>query len=308
MRRRFQRCRDTALRAVHKASYCAALAKFRRSIEREKDYAAKEKCTACSKRSLFAEPFKVAFDKANTRTVLPPLRLPDGGLTEGVLQSAQLLLDTLIARDNEALDEPCHMNIRQRLQQPYRTAFADCDFTKGEIDAVLSKMTTSSAPGLDGLTTDIVSAICRAHPRFILMIFNAALALGHFPNVWRQSRVIFIRKPGRPLELPSAYRPICMSSILGKVLERLLHGRLYHFLVARGLIHPLQYGFTHGKSSVMALQELCSFIRMHRSRNTPVTLISLDFQGAFGSVYAWYFNTLGSADVRTTWCACCTRS
>ncbi|KAH7933255.1 hypothetical protein HPB49_010922 [Dermacentor silvarum] len=103
MRRRFQRRRDTGIRAVHKASYCAALAKFRRSIEREKDYAAKEKCTSCSKRSLFAEPFK--------------------------------------------------------------------------------------------------------------------------------------------------------------------------------------YGFTHGKSSVMALQDLCSFIRMHRCRNTPVTLISLDFQGAFDSVW-----------------------
>lgn len=143
MRRRFQRCSDTALSAVHKASNCAALAKFRRTIEREIHYAAKEKCTACSKRSLFAEPFKVAFDKTNTRTVLPPLRLTNGGLTEGVLQSAQLLLDTFIARDNEALDAPCHSNILQRLQQPYRTAIEDFDFTKGEIDAVLGKMTAS---------------------------------------------------------------------------------------------------------------------------------------------------------------------
>ncbi|XP_072140761.1 uncharacterized protein [Dermacentor andersoni] len=76
-----------------------------------------------------------------------------------------------------------------------------------------------------------------------------------------------------------------MSSILGKVLERLMYGRLYYFLLARNYVHPNQFGFTHGRSAVMALQYLCQFIGEYRARGTPVTMVSLDFQGALDSVW-----------------------
>ncbi|KAH7987088.1 hypothetical protein HPB52_024533 [Rhipicephalus sanguineus] len=97
--------------------------------------------------------------------------------------------------------------------------------------------------------------------------------------------MIFIRKPGRSPDLTTSYRPICVTSVLGKIFERLLNGRLYHFLVRGGYIHPQQYGFTHGKSAVLALHRLHDqLVRLKRDR-TPAVLMSLDFQGAFDSVW-----------------------
>ncbi|XP_072140757.1 uncharacterized protein [Dermacentor andersoni] len=108
LRRRFQRCRDNALRPSHRQRYSEALAKFRRRIENAKASDARERCDECSRKSLFSAPFRAAFGKDKGRLHLPPLKTPDGGRTESVLQSAALLLHTLIAKDDARTDLPEH--------------------------------------------------------------------------------------------------------------------------------------------------------------------------------------------------------
>ncbi|KAL3192702.1 hypothetical protein MRX96_058757 [Rhipicephalus microplus] len=79
----------------------------------------------------------------------------------------------------------------------------------------------------------------------------------------------------------TSYRPICVKSVLGKILERLLNGRLYHFLSKHGHIHDHQYG----RSAVMALVHLKETLLQLRVSKTPAVLMSIDFQGAFDSVW-----------------------
>ncbi|XP_075530097.1 uncharacterized protein LOC142563427 [Dermacentor variabilis] len=113
LRRRFQRCQDDALRPFHRQRYCKALAKFRRRIENAKASEARERCAECSRKSLFSAPFRAAFGREKGRPPLPPLTTPDGGRTESVLQSAALLLNVLIAKDDARTDLPEHKELRE---------------------------------------------------------------------------------------------------------------------------------------------------------------------------------------------------
>ena len=59
----------------------------------------------------------------------------------------------------------------------------------------------------------------------IKRLFNLSLQTGHW--CWEQQNVSFLRKSGKDSYLePGSYRPISISSYIGKLLERILEHRL----------------------------------------------------------------------------------
>ncbi|KAH7979096.1 hypothetical protein HPB49_008106 [Dermacentor silvarum] len=285
MRRRFKRARDPDLRSFYRTQYASAFAAYKQHIRRAKDAADRALCQDMTARNLYGSPFKLAFEKLHSATLLPPLETSPNVLTSSVLASASLLLSEHVATDDPGCDTPFHARLRTLACSDYPPVPDDHAFTLPEIEHALFQGNLRSAPGLDGLTGMFVRHLFRIHPSFFLLLFNAALRLGHFPTSWKEGRIIFIPKPGRPPHLPSAYRPIVMNSLFGKVLERLLNSRLYFFLNSNHLLHDSQFGFTHARSAPLALYVLKQRLLSLKASKTPAVLISLDFQGAFDSVW-----------------------
>ncbi|KAH7932581.1 hypothetical protein HPB52_024299 [Rhipicephalus sanguineus] len=266
-RRRFQRARDPTMRTFYRGEYTAALSIYRQNIEEARDQHIRGYALSCVQRSLFAAPFKAAFGRLHQYRCLLSLLAPYGTCTTTHLESAALLRRTQTAVDDPATDAQVHTVTRALATSPYNTPLQDVPFSHEEVVDVLRRTPNNSAAGPDNSTPLMMKALCRYHPDFLLMIFNAALSLGYFPCCWRRARVTFIHKPGRPPERTSSYRPICVSSVSGKKLERLLNGRLH---------------------SVMALHDLKDQLLRFRNACTPAILISVDFHGAFDSVWHPY--------------------
>ncbi|KAH7963873.1 hypothetical protein HPB52_023746 [Rhipicephalus sanguineus] len=285
LRRRFQRTRDVQMRAIYRKEYTSALAAYRNHIREARDVHIRGYALSCVHAYLFSKPFKEAFRRLRQFRCIPALIGSDGTVTSTHLESAALLLRTQIAVDDHTTDEEIHMHTRSLASPPYATVTQDIPFTYSEVVDVLRNTPNKSAAGPDNITPVIMKALFQHHPRFFMMIFNAALALGYFPRCWRTARVTFIHKTGRPAEGTSSYRPICVSSVCGKTLERLLNGRLQHYLERQGLIHPRQYGFTRGRSSILALHALKEKLLQLKAQRMPAILMSLDFHGAFDSVW-----------------------
>jgi len=74
-----------------------------------------------------------------------------------------------------------------------------------------------------------------------------------FPQAWKTARVIAIPKTD---ENKHGYRGISLLPIIGKCLESLVVERLNSFLEITGLIPPQQFGFTAGRSTVDAIQNV----------------------------------------------------
>ena len=81
-------------------------------------------------------------------------------------------------------------------------------------------------------------------------IFISSLATGEVPEDWRIANVVPLFKKGIR-DNPGNYRPVSLTSVVGKLLEKILRDRIYSHLETNGLIGDRQHGSVKGKSCLM---------------------------------------------------------
>lgn len=83
--------------------------------------------------------------------------------------------------------------------------------TQVEIETVIQKIgARRTAPGPDGINTQILTAVYRCSPELLMGVVNSCIEAGEFPRDWKRARVVLLWKAERPIEEPSSYRPICL--------------------------------------------------------------------------------------------------
>jgi hypothetical protein len=68
------------------------------------------------------------------------------------------------------------------------------------------------------------------------------------------------------------FRGISLLSTPSKCLEKLVIGRLNHFLVTYGHIASLQFGFMVGRTTADAIETVIQFVENFRKRNKKLIL------------------------------------
>ena len=119
----------------------------------------------------------------------------------------------------------------------------------------------------------------------LLLLFNRVLQTHTWP--WTgNNKVIFLETPDKKSYThPSSYRPITISSYVGKILERILEGRLRQYIEERQIIPNSQHGFRKHNSTLTYLTKLVSTIQHHKACKRKVAGTFLDLQKAFGSIW-----------------------
>ncbi len=83
-----------------------------------------------------------------------------------------------------------------------------------------------------------------------LGLLNRIWGTGIIPSIWKQSVIVPILKPGKDSSNPSSYRPIALTSQLGKTIEWMVTERLTHFLESKNLFSNCQSGFCEGRGTM----------------------------------------------------------
>jgi len=103
-----------------------------------------------------------------------------------------------------------------------------------EVSEAIKSMRLKKAPGLDGVSTEMLRMIWRAIPVWLKRVYDVCLSTGCFPVAWKSARVVVLLKsPDKVRSEPGSYRPICLLSVLGKVLERMMVRRLERMMYGR---------------------------------------------------------------------------
>ena len=100
-------------------------------------------------------------------------------------------------------------------------------------------------------------------PDLIIMhlafIINTSFITGEYPDLLKIGKVIPIHKGGSTQDINN-YRPISLS-IFDKIIEKLIHKRLYYFLEEHNILHQNQFGLRTNNSTVYALTEITEMIK-----------------------------------------------
>ena len=122
----------------------------------------------------------------------------------------------------------------------------------------------------------------------LLEIANQSLKENCFPSIWKKATIIPILKQGKhPKELGS-YRPICLTSCLGKMLERTMKNRMTYLLETNKTLRPEQAGFRRLRSTQDQVLKMTQEISDGLNKPKPgkrTVLCLIDFSRAFDTVW-----------------------
>ena len=114
-------------------------------------------------------------------------------------------------------------------------------------------------------------------------IISTSFSTGTFPDALKISKVIPIHKGGSSEDLNN-YRPISLLSIFDKVIEKMMHKRLYAFLEQHDILYPKQFGFRKNNSITMSLLDITERIKETIDRKRFVCSVFIDLRKAFDTV------------------------
>ena len=95
-----------------------------------------------------------------------------------------------------------------------------------------------------------------------------------FSEIWKCAIVVPVHKKNEN-NVKSNYRPVSLSPIFEKVLEKLTYDSLCSYLVSRDLLNPNQSGFRPGDSKVNQLISITHTMFMAFDCNTPLDVRSM---------------------------------
>ena len=115
-------------------------------------------------------------------------------------------------------------------------------------------------------------------------IINLSFTTGIYIDKLKISKIIPIYKEKGSKCVSKNYRPISLLSNINKIIEKIMHLRLYNFLEEQDSIYDYQFGFRKNHSTNHALIDLTEDIRQAIDSNKFACGVFIDLQKAFDTV------------------------
>lgn len=152
-----------------------------------------------------------------------------------------------------------------------------------EITKMICQLKSRKASGDDQISPKILKECIDILSKPVLHIINLTIETGTVPDKLKLAKVIPIYKKDETFT-PGNYRPISLLSVLNKIMEKVIHKRLYDFLQKTGTLFKYQFGFREQYSTILALTEIVDNIRDELDKGKYVAGIYLDLSKAFDTV------------------------
>ena len=190
-------------------------------------------------------------------------------------------------------DRELERSVKVRLSQSRRSERTEevgpecADFSMAELSVALKAGKAKGAEGPDEIAPLFLRNLGEASREFVLACFNQSWREGVCPQSWRDACIVPLLKPGKSAGELASYRPIALTSCLGKVLERMVSCRLQHLAESRGWLCQEQSGFRPQRSTEDQILRLSQAVSDGFQQSPPLrtVLALLDFSKAYDMVW-----------------------
>jgi len=148
----------------------------------------------------------------------------------------------------------------------------------------LKSLDARKACGDDGISNALLKSLTELLTPIVTRIFQYSIDTGKTPEDWRSGIICPVHKKG-PVSDPLNYRPIALTSILGKQLEHIVAKNLRFYLDSKLILIDEQHGFRQQRScETQLLTTLHTTVNKLIDTGKKVDAIILDFSKAFDKV------------------------
>ena len=286
--------------AIRKIKYKQMMWKTYRHTGSEEDYSiykeALNQATAEIRNSKRSYEQKIAFNikhdsksfyayvrsKQKVQDKVGPLEGSDGNIiTEGFLMAENLneYFSSVFTREDISILPVLETKFERR-EFDY---LGQLIVTPTMVAMKIRDMKDNKSPGVDGIPPKLLLEIVEQISIPLATVFNLSLEEGIVPLEWKEANIIPLFKKGSRNKSEN-YRPVSLTSVICKLLERLIKDHLVDFLVKNKLINPSQHGFLKARSCLTNTLCFLEDVTKWLDEGSPVDIIYLDFKKAFDKV------------------------
>lgn len=158
-------------------------------------------------------------------------------------------------------------------------------FNFSELRRALRESKTHSTPGEDKISYEMLKHLPRRSAKSLLHLYNTVWTSGTFPQAWRHSITVPLLKAGKDQKDIKSYRPVSLTSTIGKVMERLVTNRLSYYLEKNNILNNVQTGFRKGKSTIDQIIRLQDTINKYNHNRGYTVAVFIDFKSAYDMLW-----------------------
>ena len=159
----------------------------------------------------------------------------------------------------------------------------DVIIAREDILKEIDKLKKTKSPGPDEIFPRVIKECKDVVTDSLVHVFRNSIDTGIVPTLWKEANVVPIFKKGNRA-LTSNYRPVSLTSVIGKLLESIMSNKIREHLDCHNLIKDSQHGFTKGKSCLTNLLSFYRNVYETADSNGIYDIIYLDFSKAFDKV------------------------
>lgn len=160
---------------------------------------------------------------------------------------------------------------------------SDIDISTSAVKNKLKLLKNSKSAGPDGFHPRVLKETADTISAPLAIIFRKSVTEGELPQQWKDANIAPVHKKGSRNAVEN-YRPISLTSVIGKILESVVRDSLLEHLCENDILCDAQHGFLPGRSCVTQLLEVMELWTSSLDSGREVDTIYLDFCKAFDSV------------------------
>ncbi|CAH8481634.1 unnamed protein product [Schistosoma intercalatum] len=157
------------------------------------------------------------------------------------------------------------------------------NFDIRNIHTAIKTLKPNASSGADDIPSIVYKMSGPDIQTLLLKIYTLSLETGTYPETWKVTYVLPKHKSG-PRNLVENYRPINITPVISRIMEKVIQNQLSDHLLKEDLIDPSQHGFIRTRSCSTCLIDFFNEVTRMRDQKKLVIILYFDIKKAFDKV------------------------